>query len=204
MNPQDPGPLGARLKIDTVTVFCGSATGSDPSYAQTAHDLGNCLAKQGLRLVYGGASVGTMGILADAVLEAGGHVTGIIPRSLADREVAHPSLSRLRVVDSMLDRKEQMAQLADAYIVLPGGLGTLDELFEVLTATQLGLDPKPCGLLNHQGYWDGLLSFLRHVEHEGFARDVSRLFIVEDTSTALVDRITEIDPGTFPGVTNSE
>lgn len=122
-------------EIRTVTVFCGSRPGRDEAFAEAASLVGASLARRGLRLVYGGASVGTMGALADAALAAGGHVTGVIPRSLRDREVAHQSLTRLEIVNDMLERKREMARLADAYIVLPGGLGTLDELFEALTST---------------------------------------------------------------------
>lgn len=181
---------GARAtSIDTVTVFCGSSVGSRPVYVKAAHELGRRLAERGLRLVYGGASVGTMGVLADAALEAGGHVTGILPRALETREVAHTGLSRLMIVDDMLDRKREMARLADAYVVLPGGLGTLDELFEVMTATQLGLDPKRCGLLDVDGYFEHLLAALRHVEAEGFAKGIDQLVTVDSEVDALLDRL---------------
>ena len=175
--------------IRTVTVFCGSSPGSSPAFTTHAEALGAEIANRGLRLVYGGASVGTMGSLADAALEAGGHVTGIIPRNLAGREVAHTGLSRLKIVGDMLERKRQMASLADAYVVLPGGLGTLDELFEVLTATQLGLDPKPCAILNLDGFYEDLLRFLQHVENAGFARETERLFTTGTTAPEVIDQL---------------
>ncbi|MEM6702221.1 MAG: TIGR00730 family Rossman fold protein [Acidobacteriota bacterium] len=177
------------MSIDTITVFCGSSPGARSAYAEAARELGRGLARSGVRLVYGGASVGTMGVLADAALEAGGHVTGILPRALETREVAHTGLSRLMIVDDMLDRKREMARLADAYIVLPGGLGTFDELFEVMTATQLGLDPKRCGLVNIEDYFTPLLEAIAKVESEGFARNVDDLVTVETSVGRLLEQL---------------
>ncbi|MEC9433646.1 MAG: TIGR00730 family Rossman fold protein [Pseudomonadota bacterium] len=153
-----------------VCVFCGSAAGADPAFATVAGDLGRALARAGIGLVYGGASVGLMGIVADAALAAGGAVTGVIPEALAAREVAHRRLPDLCIVGSMHERKAMMAGLADAFVALPGGYGTLEELFEALTWAQLGLHAKPTVILNAGGYYDALLSFMDHAERCGFAR----------------------------------
>jgi hypothetical protein len=151
-------------------VFAGSSAGRRPEYATAAIDLGRALAARRLDLVYGGARVGLMGILADAVLAAGGQVIGVIPAALAMKEVAHDGLTDLRVVSSMHERKALMADLSDAFIALPGGLGTWEEFFEILTWGQLGLHRKPCGLLNVHGYFDPLLSLVAHSVTEGFVR----------------------------------
>lgn len=148
------------MMVHRVCVFCGSSPGSDPAFAAAAVELGHVLAERNVGLVYGGASVGLMGRLADAALAAGGEVIGVIPRALVDLEVAHRGLADLRVVGSMHERKALMAELADAFIALPGGLGTLDELFEILTWAQLGLHHKPIGLLDVGGYFNPLLAFL--------------------------------------------
>ena len=145
-----------------VCVFSGSSPGADIAYRAAATDLGHRLADRGIELVYGGAHVGLMGTVADAALEGGGHVIGVIPQSLVDREIAHPGVSDLRIVDSMHERKAQMAELSDAFVALPGGVGTLEELFEVYTWNQLGLHAKPLGLFNVRGYFDGLARFLDH------------------------------------------
>lgn len=151
-----------------ICVFAGSAPGTRSDYAAAARDLGVALALRDMGLVYGGARIGLMGVLADAVLDAGGHVTGVIPDALAAKEIAHRDLSDLHVVGSMHERKAMMTTLADGFIALPGGWGTLDELFEALTWSKLGLHRKPCGLLNVAGYFDPLLSFLGHAADEGF------------------------------------
>ena len=149
-----------------VCVFSGSSPGADIAYRAAAIDLGHGLVDRGIELVYGGAHVGLMGVLADAALEGGGRVTGVIPQSLVEREIAHPGLSDLRIVDSMHERKALMAELADAFVALPGGIGTLEELFEVYTWNQLGLHAKPLGLFNVRGYFDGLVRFLDHAVEE--------------------------------------
>ena len=175
-------------RMASVCVFCGSSPGARPIYVQSARRLGQTLARRGLALVYGGARVGTMGQLAQAALDAGGHVIGVIPRGLAEMEVAHTGLPDLRVVDSMHERKAEMAGLADAFIALPGGLGTIDELFEVLCWSQLGLHAKPCGLLNVDGYYDRLIAFLDHAVQEQFVRDTHRsAILVEQDAEALLD-----------------
>ncbi len=170
-----------------VCVFSGSSPGADLAYRAAAIDLGHRLADRGIELVYGGAHVGLMGALADAALEGGGRVIGVIPQSLVDREIAHPGLSDLRVVDSMHERKAQMAELADAFVALPGGVGTLEELFEVYTWNQLGLHAKPLGLLNVRGYFDGLVRFLDHAVAERFVTRAHRamLLVGEDLGELL-------------------
>ncbi len=170
-----------------VCVFSGSSPGADIAYRAAANDLGHGLAQRGIELVYGGAHVGLMGVVADAALEGGGRVIGVIPQSLVDREIAHPGLSDLRVVDSMHERKAQMAELADAFVALPGGVGTLEELFEVYTWNQLGLHAKPLGLFNVRGYFDGLVRFLDHAVAERFVTRAHRamLLVGEDLGELL-------------------
>ncbi len=160
-----------------ICVYCGSNPGKRPEYLEAAKALGTALAGQGIGLVYGGAKIGIMGCIADTVLEQGGEAIGVMPQSLVDREVAHPNLTRLEVVSSMHERKARMAKLSDGFIALPGGIGTLEEIFEVLTWAQLGFHRKPCGLLNIQGYYDHLTTFLDHVTKEGFVRDVHRAML---------------------------
>lgn len=153
-----------------ICVFCGSSPGRLPLYAAAATELGQLLADQGIGLVYGGATVGTMGVIADATLAAGGQVYGVIPQQLVDREIAHRGLTELHEVADMHQRKARMAELADAFIALPGGAGTLEELFEVWTWSQLGLHDKPIGLLDVNGYYGQLLPLLDHMVDEGFLR----------------------------------
>ncbi len=157
-----------------------------------ARQLAAEMARRGLRLVYGGANRGVMAVLADAMLTAGGEVIGVIPEALVEREIAHTGLTELRTVGSMHERKATMADLADGFITMPGGLGTLDEFFELFTWGQLGLHDKPCGILNVQGYFDGLLAFLRSVREEGFisAATLEELVVEEDVSR-LLDRIVD-------------
>jgi uncharacterized protein (TIGR00730 family) len=157
-----------------ICVFCGSATGHDPVFAAAARDLGRSLAERGLEVVYGGGRVGLMGQLADAALAAGGRVHGVIPQRLRDLEVAHTGLSELFVVDTMHARKAMMAHLSDAFIALPGGFGTLEELFEVVTWAQIGYHNKPIGILDVAGYYRPLLQFIDHAQATGFVRDAYR------------------------------
>ncbi len=164
--------------MNRICVFAGSNSGSRAEYFAAAADLGRSLAKRGVGLVYGGARVGLMGALADGALAAGGHVTGVMPEALMSKEVAHHGLSDLRVVKSMHERKAMMADLADGFIALPGGLGTLEELFEVLTWAQLGLHRKPCGLLDIQCYFGGLLAFVDHSVAEGFVKAEHRAMLL--------------------------
>ena len=157
-----------------VCIFCGSYQGAQPIYMTAAHDMGRGLAQRGLGLVYGGGRVGLMGAVADGVLAGSGKVTGVIPQSLVDRELAHVGLSELHVVTSMHERKAMMAELADAFIAMPGGFGTLDELFEIITWAQLGFHHKPIALLNIGGYFDPLLTFIEHMATEGFIKPEHR------------------------------
>ena len=176
--------------MKAVAVFCGGSAGVNPAYTQAAEELGRELAGRGLTLVYGGGHIGLMGVLADAALAAGGKVAGVIPQSLVDREIAHTKLSRLEVVPDMLTRKARMAELADAFIALPGGYGTLDELFEMLTWTRIGVQIKPCGVLNVEGYYDKLISWIAHADNQGFIRAGHRdLLVAEAEITKLLDKL---------------
>jgi len=181
--------------VNRVCVFCGSSPGARPEYTETAQDLGSLLVERGLGLVFGGAGVGLMGRLADAVMSEGGEAIGVIPQALVDREIAHLGLSDLRVVGSLHERKATMAELSDAFIALPGGLGTLEELFEVYTWSQLGLHAKPCALLNVAGYFDALAGFLDHAVAERFVTEHHReTLIVEEDPRALLDRLERFEP----------
>jgi uncharacterized protein (TIGR00730 family) len=178
-----------------ICVFAGSSAGSQAEYGAAARELGQTLVRRGLGLVYGGARVGLMGVLADTVLTGGGEAIGVIPEALVAREVAHQGLSDLRVVPSMHVRKAMMAELSIGFVALPGGLGTLEELFEVLTWAQLGLHRKPCGLLNVHGFYDGLLAFIDHSVDEGFVRRENRsMILVAGAPGALLDRFDEYVP----------
>jgi uncharacterized protein (TIGR00730 family) len=178
-----------------ICVFCGSSPGALPVYGETAAHLGRLLADRGLGLVYGGGSVGLMGIVADAVIAAGGEVTGVIPCALVRREVGHDSLPDLRVVGTMHERKALMAELADGFIAMPGGIGTLDEWFEIWTWAQLGLHRKPCGLLDVAGYYRPLVSFLDHMVEQRFLRDSHRaMVLVDDDPERLLDRMAGFAP----------
>lgn len=171
-------------------VFLGSSIGGDPSYRETAEELGRALAVRDIELIYGAGSVGLMGVLADAVLQADGRVTGVIPERLMEHEVGHRFLTELHVVPNMHARKAKMAELADAFLALPGGLGTLEEFFETLTWAQLGYHDKPIGLLQIDGYFDRLLEFLDHTVAAGFvARRHRELFVVEGTVPAVLDAL---------------
>ncbi|MEA2165206.1 MAG: hypothetical protein QOK37_3333 [Thermoanaerobaculia bacterium] len=181
--------------IASVCVFCGSSAGSDPRFAQAAREFGALLAKDGITLVYGGGHVGLMGILADAVLANGGKVVGVIPRALWDREVGHRGLTELHIVESMHERKALMASLAEAFVALPGGLGTLEEIFEVWTWAQLGIHGKPAGFLDVAGFYAPLLTFLDRAVDAGFVRSQHRaMAIVDDDATSLLRRMAEYDP----------
>jgi uncharacterized protein (TIGR00730 family) len=157
-----------EVRMQRLCVFCGSSAGNGAVYREATRQFGESLVQSGYGLVYGGGHIGLMGVLADAVLQAGGEVIGVIPRALEAKELAHTRVTRLEVVDSMHQRKARMAQLADAFVALPGGYGTLDELFEVLTWAQLGIHAKPVGLLNMNGFFDPLLGWVRHASSEGF------------------------------------
>jgi uncharacterized protein (TIGR00730 family) len=176
--------------VERLCVFCGSSRGRDPRHAAAAAALGGRLAARGIGLVFGGGSVGLMGVVADAVLAHGGTVTGVIPRGLAARELAHGGVADMRVVPTMHARKALMAELADAFVALPGGIGTFEELLEVTTWGQLGIHAKPIGVLNVAGYYDPLVSLLEHAVAEGFLPQASRsLVIVDDDVERLLDRL---------------
>ena len=173
-----------------VAVYCGSRSGNDPLYAEKARELGDYFGRNGIELVFGGGHVGLMGVVADAVLAAGGRVHGVIPEHLRDRELAHSGLTELHVVKNMHERKALMADLADGFVALPGGIGTLEELFEAMTWAQLGFHEKPVGLLNVNGFYDRLTAFLSQLETEGFLRaEHKSLLIDEHDPGALLERL---------------
>lgn len=181
--------MPARL-IKRICVFCGSSLGVRPEYGQAAAELGRVLAGSRIGLVYGGARVGLMGALADAVLEAGGEAIGVMPRALVEKEIAHSGLTELHVVESMHERKTLMSDLADAFVLLPGGFGSWEEFCEVVTWLQLGMHQKPCGVLNVAEYYDSLFSLIAHAAAEGFLRPAHRDFvIVADNSQELLRQL---------------
>ena len=180
-----------------VCVYAGSNPGSDPAYADAAQALAQLLAERGIGLVYGGGKVGLMGVLADTALAAGGEVIGVMPQALVDREIGHRGLTELRIVGSMHDRKALMADLSDAFVAVPGGIGTLEELIEVYTWSQLGIHEKPCGVLNVRGYYDALATFLDHAVEEGFLRPQHRAVLsVEADAAELLERFAAYEPPT--------
>jgi uncharacterized protein (TIGR00730 family) len=182
-------------------VFCGSSPGRRPAYADAARALAETLVDRGLGLVYGGGSVGLMGILAEAVLARGGEVIGVLPRGLVGKELGHEGLTTLHLVDSMHERKALMASLADGFVALPGGLGTLEEILEVLTWAQLGIHRKPVGLVDVAGYWAGLLALLGHAVRERFVQpEYGALLLVEPGPAALLDRFAKWRPPVLPRV----
>ncbi|UZD53936.1 TIGR00730 family Rossman fold protein [Caldimonas aquatica] len=174
----------------SVCVYCGSRPGASPAFTESARETGRLIGERGWRLVYGGGRAGLMGTVADAVLEAGGTAVGVIPRSLVDKEMAHRRLTELHIVETMHERKQMMAERADVFVALPGGIGTFEELFEVWTWRQLGYHDKPVGLLNAAGYYDGLLAFIRHTEQQGFVQPAQAALVqVEARPAALLDRL---------------
>jgi uncharacterized protein (TIGR00730 family) len=170
-----------HMSIKSVCIFCGSNTGGNPIYAETTRALVRSLAAAGIKIIFGGGKVGLMGVVAEAAIAAKAYVVGITPRRLLEHEVVHKGLSELHVVESMHERKVMMTQLSDAFIVLPGGMGTLDETFEVLTLTQLGVHRKACGLLNVAGFYDRLVGFLDHAVAERFIRAEHRGMVVVES-----------------------
>ncbi|MFK8330965.1 TIGR00730 family Rossman fold protein [Pseudomonas sp. BJa5] len=187
------------MPVRSVCVFCGASTGVNPAYREAAIALGQAIASRGLTLVYGGGAVGLMGIVADAAMAAGGEVVGIIPQALMDAEVGHSGLTRLEVVDGMHARKARMAELSDAFVALPGGLGTLEELFEVWTWGQLGYHAKPLGLLDVNGFYSKLGSFLDHVVEEGFVRPQHRAMLkLADAPDELLDAMDSFEAPVLP------
>lgn len=181
--------------MKSVCVYCGSSPGTQKIYAERARALGRILAEQKITLVYGGAKIGLMGHMAKAVLENGGKVIGVMPKRLVEKEVAFKDLPDLRIVDSMHERKALMADLSEGFIALPGGFGTLDEFFEILTWAQLGYHEKPCGLLNISGYFDSLLAFLHNTVKEGFvAPQGVDLILASDAPSSLLEKMREYKP----------
>jgi uncharacterized protein (TIGR00730 family) len=182
-------------ELRSVTVYCGSNHGADPAFAERTRELARVLAGSDIRIVYGGGHVGLMGVLADAAMEAGGEVIGVMPQALVDREIGHTGLSELRVVGSMHERKAQMAELGDAFVALPGGIGTLEELIEVYTWSQLGMHRKPLGVLNVNGYYDALGAFLDHAVEQQLLRAPHReALIFEPDPETLLARLAGAEP----------
>jgi len=185
-------------QVQRACIFCGSSPGARPAYTEAAEDLGMLLVQNGITLVFGGATVGLMGRIADTVVSEGGEAIGVIPQALVDREIAHLGLTDLHVVDTMHERKQRMADLSDAFVALPGGLGTLDELFEIYTWGQLGMHRKPIGLMNVEGYFDGLVGFLEHAVAERFVREDHRdMLIIEEEPTPMLERLQSFDPASL-------
>lgn len=181
--------------MKTITVFCGSNPGVRPEYQQAAQKLAAALVKRNIRLVYGGGNVGLMGIIADEVMNLGGEVVGIIPDSLDKREVGHRGITELHVVSSMHERKAMMAEFAEGFIAMPGGIGTFEEFFEILTWAQLGFHDKPCAILNTADYYNGLLALCDNAVTEGFLRPLHRALILDDTDVdALLDKMENFKP----------
>jgi len=181
-----------RMKLHTLCVYCGSSPGLRPEYLATASAFGRLLAGKRVTLVYGGGNVGLMGALADAALEAGGKVIGVIPHLLIEKEVAHAGLTELHAVASMHERKMKMAELSDAFVALPGGIGTLDEIFEATTWTQLGFHAKPCAFLNVVGFYDPLFAFLRQLVTQGFLKEKHLDSLLMETDPEhLLERLSE-------------
>jgi uncharacterized protein (TIGR00730 family) len=179
----------------SLCVYCGSSVGASPSYAQAARDLAQVLAKANINLVYGGGNVGLMGTIANEMLQLGAQVTGVIPQALMKREVGHLNLTQLHVVKDMHERKAMMAELSDGFVAMPGGMGTLEELFEVLTWSQLGLHDKPIGLLNVDGFYNGLLGFMQHMVEQRFVKtEHAELLIHADAPATLIERMKAFEP----------
>ncbi len=186
-------------ELKSLCVYCGSSGGRREDYAGAARALAQAMVARGIRLVYGGASVGIMGAVADEVLRLGGEAVGVIPEALMRKELAHAGLTELHVTPSMHARKTLMAELADGFVALPGGIGTFEELFEVWTWGQLGFHRKPCGLLNVAGYYDGLIAFLDHAADEQFIREAHRsMLVVESEPAALLERFAAYAPPPLP------
>lgn len=183
------------MEIKKVCVFCGSSPGGHVQYMEKAEELGLELTRRKIGLVYGGAKIGVMGRIADSVLKNGGEAIGVIPKALKIKEVAHEGLSKLHVADNMHARKALMYEISDAFIALPGGIGTLDEFFEIFTWTQLGFHQKPCGLLNVRGYYDKLLGFLNHMVSEKFVKEKHmEMLLVDEGPSAMLDKFLDYHP----------
>ncbi len=182
-------------RLNSVCVYCGSSPGDLPVYLESAREVGMALADQGIRLIYGGGNVGLMGAVADGALEHSGEVIGIIPSKIVDLEVAHEGLTRLEIVDTMHERKNRMAELSDAFLALPGGIGTIEEIFEAYTWTQLGYHNKPCGLLNISGYFNSLIDFMKHMCDSKFLREEHyETLIVENDINSMLEKLEQAEP----------
>ena len=181
--------------MKSLSVFCASATGNNPLYARTAREVGRTFGERGIRVVYGGSKLGLMGAVADGALKAGGEVIGVLPRFMQDREIAHEGLNELILVDSMQERKLKMHELSDGVMTLPGGFGTMEELFEMLTWSQLGLHRKPIGILNVDGYFDHFSKMIAHMNKEGLLADKNaRLILMHSEVEALLKRMADFEP----------
>ena len=188
-------------ELSAIAVYCGSSDGTNPTHLRCAHDFGTLLAREGIAVVYGGGNVGLMGAVADGALRAGGEVHGVITEALRVKELAHLELTSLIVVDTMHERKAAMADRADAFVALPGGFGTFDELFEVVTWTQLGIHEKPCGILNHEGFFDDLVTFIDNTVAAGFIKPVHRdTVVVECDGPAMLQKLRVWEPARTPKI----
>ena len=205
-NTRRTGEEGAEHSMRSVCVFCGSKTGTNPIYRSAAIKLGAEIARRELKLIYGAGNIGLMGVVADAALMHGGHVTGVIPHALMESEVGHLGLTSLQVVDSMHERKARMAELSDAFIAMPGGYGTFEEFCEVLTWVQLGIHHKPCAILNVNGYYDPLIALFDKAVEEGFLKAKNREIVIVGTDPVeLLDRLASYEaPETKQLITASE
>lgn len=191
-----PCLLSSEFIMKSLCVYCGSSIGTSPVYAEAARALARAMVGENIDLVYGGGNVGLMGVIADEILRAGGEATGVIPKALLDKEVGHLALTRLHIVKDMHERKAMMAELSDGFIAMPGGIGTLEELFEVFTWSQLGFHDKPIGLLNVDGFYDGLIAFLEHVVSQGFLKPAqATLLMHEADGKVLLERLKAFQPG---------
>lgn len=188
-------------ELSAIAVYCGSSDGTNPTHLHCAHDFGTLLAREGIAVVYGGGNVGLMGAVADGALRAGGEVHGVITEALRVKELAHLELTSLIVVDTMHERKAAMADRADAFVALPGGFGTFDELFEVVTWTQLGIHEKPCGILNHEGFFDDLVTFIDNTVAAGFIKPVHRdTVVVESDGPGMLQKLRVWEPARTPKI----
>ena len=192
-------------ELSAIAVYCGSSNGNDPAFLACAHDFGALLARNGVAVVYGGGNVGLMGAVADGALKSGGEVHGVITKALEVKELAHHGLTSLIVVDTMHERKAAMADRADAFVALPGGFGTYDELFEVITWTQLGIHEKPCGILNHNGFFDDLVSFIDNATRAGFVKQAHRDTVVcEVDGESMLQSLRTWTPARIPKIVDRD
>jgi uncharacterized protein (TIGR00730 family) len=180
--------------MKSLCIFCGSTSGTNGDYSHATQEISQLLAQKGITLVYGGGSFGLMGIAADGALKHNGKVVGVIPQLLVEKEAAKRNISELHIVDSMQERKQKMMDLSDGFLILPGGVGTLDELFEVMAFINLGVHKKPCGLLNINGFYDSLIRFVDHATQEGFIRPITRNYLVDDSNPKiLLDKMEKLN-----------